>query len=118
MALRACRPAWGRVVLNHSTHAPGLIRFLERLASEHADAISAIVPARLATARGHAAQLQLRVTVPTPGGHKLIARAGTTVQECFVVTTLGAAALQAVIDAQAAAGAKRPSGYRRPLAPD
>jgi len=112
---RACRPALGRVVLTHSTHAPGLIAFLEKLVQQ--PAISSIVPARLATARGHAAQLELRVSTPTPGGHKLIARRGTTVQECFVVTTLAAGELQAAIDALTSAAAKRPSGYRRPLTP-
>lgn len=76
----------GRLVLNHSTHIPGLISILGLLIK--LDGIQTITPGVIGRARGHAPRMQLRVSVPIRGGFKLIARQGKTVQEVFVLTTL------------------------------
>lgn len=78
--------ASGRLVLNHSTHIPGLIRVLERLTK--LDGIQTITPGVIGRARGHAPHLQLRVSVAIRGGFKIIARQGKTVQEVFILTIL------------------------------
>lgn len=76
--------ASGRLVLNHSTHIPGLIQILERLTK--LEGIQTITPGALGRVRGHSPHLQLRVSVPIRGGFKLIARQGKTVQEVFILT--------------------------------
>ncbi len=78
-------PATGRLVLNHSTHIPGLIQVLERLAK--LDDIQTITPGVIGRVKGHTPKLQLRVSVPIRGGFKVIARLGKTVQEVFILTT-------------------------------
>ena len=88
-------PASGRLVLNHSTHIPGLIRILERLTK--VDGIQTITPGVIGRARGHCPRMQLRVSVPIRGGFKVIARQGKTVQEVFIVTTLTNEHLDAAI---------------------
>lgn len=89
----------GRLVWNHSTHLPGLIPVLERLVAE--DGIRTITPAVLSRTRSNAPQLRIRVSVPIPGGFKLIARKGKTTQEVFVITALDKAALeQAIVRSQ------------------
>ncbi len=85
----------GRLVLNHSTHLPGLIARLERLLK--VPGITTITPGALSRTRGQAPHLKLRVSVPISGGYKLIARHGKTVQEVFVVTDLSPEALTAAI---------------------
>lgn len=89
------RPSKGRVVWNHSTHLPGLIPILERLAQ--VDGIQTITPAVIGKARSHAPALQLKVSVPVRGGFKLIARKGKTFQEVFIITTLSQAELEGAI---------------------
>jgi len=86
----------GRLVLNHSTHVPGLIPLLIRLAEQ--PGIKTITPGRLARVRGRPTPLTIRVTVPISGGHKMQARAQGNVQEVFVVTDLSAIVLQKTID--------------------
>ena len=85
-----------RLVLNHSTHLPGLIPLLTRLA-EQPD-IKTITPGRIARVNGRPTPLKIRVTVPITGGFKLQARAQSSVQEVFVVTDLSAQALQSTLD--------------------
>jgi len=75
----------GRLVLNHSTHIPGLIPLLEKLTK--LDGIQTITPGVIGRAKGHAPHMQLRVSVPIRGGFKVIARQGKTVQEVFILTT-------------------------------
>lgn len=79
-------PANGRVVLNHSTHIPGLITLLERLT--RLNGIQTITPGVIGRVKSHTPQMQLRVSVPIRGGFKIIARQGKTVQEVFILTTL------------------------------
>jgi len=85
----------GRLVLNHSTHIPGLIRILERLTS--IDGIHTITPGVIGPAKSHSPQLRLKISVPIAGGFKLIARRGKSVQEVFVLTTLSQEALDVQI---------------------
>ena len=88
-------PASGRLVLNHSTHIPGLIALLERLTKQAG--VQTITPAVIGRVRGHAPRLQLRISVPIRGGFKIIARQGKTVQEVFILTTLDQDKLEAAI---------------------
>ena len=85
----------GRLVLNHSTHIPGLIKVLERLVQ--IPEITTVTPAVIGRVRSHAPQFRLKVSVPIRGGFKLIARKAKVVQEVFVLTTLDQAQLQDVV---------------------
>ncbi len=89
------KPDGGRLVLNHSTHIPGLIAVLERLTGY--DGIQTVTPGALGRSKGHSPQLKLKVSVPIRGGYKLIARQGKTVQEVFIVTSLSENDLMAAI---------------------
>lgn len=75
-----------RLVLNHSTHIPGLIPILERLT--RIEGIQTITPGVIGRVKGHCPRMQLRISVPIRGGFKLIARYGKTVQEVFILTVL------------------------------
>lgn len=86
----------GRLVLNHSTHIPGLISILELLTK--LDGIQTVTPGVIGRAKGHAPRMQLRVSVPIRGGFKLIARQGKTVQEVFVLTTLSQDKLEKALE--------------------
>ncbi|HIK27561.1 MAG: DUF2103 domain-containing protein [Oscillatoriaceae bacterium SKW80] len=85
----------GRLVMNHSTHIPGLIPILARL-SKH-QGIQTITPGVIGQVRGHTPRLTLRVSVPIRGGFKLLARQGKTVQEVFVITSLTQPELEAAL---------------------
>lgn len=77
-------PPRGRLVLNHSTHIPGLIAILDKLTA--CAGMQTITPGVIGRAKGHCPKLQLKVSVPILGGYKLIARAGKTFQEVFIIT--------------------------------
>ena len=85
----------GRLVLNHSTHVPGLIALLEKLT--HYPGIQTITPGVIASVRSHSPHFKLKISVPIRGGYKAIARQGKTAQEVFVLTTLEQADLEAAI---------------------
>ncbi len=85
----------GRLVLNHSTHIPGLIPVLERLSRQIG--IQTITPGVIEAVRSHAPKLVLKVSVPIRGGFKLIARQGKTVQEVFILTGLNQEQLETSI---------------------
>lgn len=85
----------GRLVLNHSTHIPGLIPVLEHLT--HVPGIRTITPAVIGRVKGHSPQLKLRISVPIQGGFKVLARYGKSVQEVFILTTLSQEALDQAI---------------------
>ncbi|MEB3291682.1 MAG: DUF2103 domain-containing protein [Synechococcales bacterium] len=87
--------AQGRVVLNHSTHIPGLIPVLEKLVQH--PSIQTITPGVICSVRAHMPHLRLRVSVPIRGGFKLIARAGKIAQEVFVLTSMGQTDLETAI---------------------
>ncbi len=86
----------GRLVLNHSTHIPGLLPVLERLVQQ--PGIKTVTPGRLARVKGRPIPLKIKVTVPITGGHKLQARSKGNVQEVFVITTLSAIMLQKALN--------------------
>ena len=76
-----------RLVLNHSTHIPGLLRALERLTKLLPS--GRVTPGRISRcrpARERGFRLMPANSTPLAGNHKLIARAGTSVQEVFVVS--------------------------------
>ena len=87
----------GRVVLNHSTHVPGLIAILHKLAAQ--PKIKTLTPAVISRGRSNAPKLRLKISVPIRGGFKLIARKGKSIQEVFVITELSAEQLAAAIEA-------------------
>jgi hypothetical protein len=86
----------GRVVLNHSTHIPGLIAILEKLAK--VEGVQTITPAVICSVRSHSPKLRLKISVPIRGGFKAIARQGKTAQEVFILTTLGQGELEGAIE--------------------
>jgi hypothetical protein len=94
----------GRLVWNHSTHLPGLIPILERLAQ--VVGIQTVTPAVLTSVRSNAPKLRLRISVPIQGGFKLIARKGKTAQEVFIITQLSQTELEQAI-AQVMKAAKK-----------
>jgi hypothetical protein len=85
----------GRLVITHSTYVEGLIPVLRRLAAE--SAIDTVTPAVISRVRGRSVGLQLRLSTPITGGHKLVARRGTSAQEVFVVTQLNREQLGTVL---------------------
>jgi hypothetical protein len=89
------KPIGGRLVLNHSTHIPGLIRILERL-TQQAE-IQTVTPGVIGRAKAHAPKMVLKISVPILGGFKVIARQGKTVQEVFILTTLERSQLEEAI---------------------
>ncbi|MFM8275975.1 MAG: DUF2103 domain-containing protein [Cyanobium sp.] len=74
----------GRLVITHSTYLEGLIPLLRRLAAQQG--IDTVTPAVIARVRGRSPVLTLRISSPIRGGHKLVARRGSTAQEVLVVT--------------------------------
>ena len=76
----------GRLVITHSTYLEGLIPLLRRLAEQ--PGIDTVTPAVISRVRGRSQALRLRVSAPISGGHKLVARRGSSAQEVFVVTHL------------------------------
>ena len=76
----------GRLVQNHSTNIEGLIKWLKKIAIS--DEIKTVTPASLSKTNGRGEKLELKVTVKTNEGYKLLARKGKLVQEVFLVTSL------------------------------
>ena len=76
----------GRVVITHSTYLEGLIPRLKTLALD--EAIETVTPAVICRVKGRCEGLRLRVSTAITGGHKLVARRGSSAQEVFVVTRL------------------------------
>ena len=89
--MHASVAARGRLVLTHSTHVEGLVAVLRLLSGS--PLVQTIVPGRLASGRGAAAGLHLRLGVATPSGYKMLARKGSQVQEVFLTINGGAAAV-------------------------
>lgn len=85
-----------RIVVNHSTHIPGLIKTLEVLSQE--PCVQTIVPGRLRNGKSRSPHLLLRVTTKTHTGFKLLARKGTTVQEVFIVTSAERQVIEGIVN--------------------
>ncbi len=86
----------GRLVLNHSTHLPGLIPILEKLTQ--INGIQTVTPGELGRVKGHIPKLKVRISIPIRGGFKAIARQGKTVQEVFILTDLSKQELETAIE--------------------
>ena len=86
----------GRLVLNHSTHIDGLIKWLKKIAKNKD--VKTVTPASLYKANGRGEKLVLRVTIKTKEGYKLLARKGKLVQEVFIVTYLDMTEIKKVIE--------------------
>ena len=84
-----------RLVMNHSTHLPGLISLLEKVAQY--DGIQTITPGVICPVRAHVPHMKLRISVPIRGGFKIIARGGKLAQEVFILTTLQKPELETMI---------------------
>ena len=76
----------GRLVQNHSTHIEGLIKWLKKIAENQE--VKTVTPATLSKTNGRGERLQIKVTIKTNEGFKLLARKGKLVQEVFIVTNL------------------------------
>ena len=85
----------GRLVKNHSTHVEGLIKWLKRIAETKG--IKTVTPARIFKAKGRGEKLQLKITVKTKEGYKLLARKGKLVQEAFIVTNLNETEMKEIL---------------------
>jgi hypothetical protein len=86
----------GRVVITHSTYVEGLVPRLRQLA--RLPGIDTVTPAVITRVRGRSPELRLRVSTPITGGHKVVARRGSSAQEVFVVTRCSREELQALLD--------------------
>ena len=95
----------GRLVQNHSTNIEGLIKWLKKIATS--DEIKTVTPASLSKTNGRGEKLELKVTVKTNEGYKLLARKGKLVQEVFLVTRLDEHEIINIIDKA------NPKGYRK-----
>jgi hypothetical protein len=87
-----------RVVLTHSTHVEGLVAALKAVPYA---ACETLVPGRIKTVSGSGTGgcLTLRVTVPVPGGFRVLAQRGTSLQEVFATTRLSKEELHAALQA-------------------
>ena len=81
----------------HSTYLEGLIPLLKQLAKD--PQVVTVTPAVISRVKGRCQGLKLRISAPITGGHKVVARRGTSAQEVFVVTPLERSALQQRLDA-------------------
>ena len=95
----------GRLVQNHSTNVEGLIKWLKRIAA--IDEIKTVTPAALSKTNGRGERLDLKVTVKTNEGYKLLARKGRLVQEVFLVTRLAESEINEIIEKT------NPKSYRK-----
>tara|TARA_B100000902_G_C26468332_1_gene508874 strand:+ start:129 stop:431 length:303 start_codon:yes stop_codon:yes gene_type:complete len=86
----------GRLVKNHSTHIEGLIKWLKKIA-ESSD-IKTVTPASLSKTNGRGEKLDLKITIKTNEGYKLLARKGKLVQEVFIVTSLDESEIRKIIN--------------------
>jgi hypothetical protein len=59
--------------------------------------IKTVTPGVIGRTRGRSARLELRISVPTRGGFKVVARRGTSVQEIFIVTQLNHVQLETAL---------------------
>ena len=86
----------GRLVQNHSTNIEGLIKWLKKIAV--INEIKTVTPASLSKTNGRGEKLDLKVTVKTKEGFKILARKGKLVQEVFLVTGLAEIEIKEIIE--------------------
>ncbi len=95
----------GRLVQNHSTNIDGLIKWLKKIAASNE--IKTVTPASLSKTKGRGEKLELKITVKTNEGYKLLARKGRLVQEVFLVTSLADSEIKKIIEET------NPKSYRK-----
>ncbi len=95
----------GRLVQNHSTNIEGLIKWLKKIAA--IDEIKTVTPASLSKTNGRGEKLDIKVTVKTKEGYKLLARKGKLVQEVFLVTRLAENEIKEIVEKT------NPKSYRK-----
>ena len=95
----------GRLVQNHSTNIEGLIKWLKKIAASNE--IKTVTPASLSKTKGRGEKLELKITVKTNEGYKLLARKGRLVQEVFLVTSLADSEIKKIIEET------NPKSYRK-----
>ena len=86
----------GRLVQNHSTNIEGVIKWLKKIAEN--SSVKTVTPAALAKTKGRGESLQIKVTIKTKEGFKLLARKGKLVQEVFLVTDLDKSEVKSLIE--------------------
>ena len=99
----------GRLVQNHSTHIEGLIKWLKKVAENKK--IKTVTPAALSKTKGRGEKLDLKVTIKTKEGYKLLARKGKLVQEVFLVTNLDETEIKEIINKTNPFSSQKKSGY-------
>tara|TARA_Y100001968_G_C19138482_1_gene610252 strand:- start:330 stop:632 length:303 start_codon:yes stop_codon:yes gene_type:complete len=99
----------GRLVQNHSTNIEGLIKWLKKIATN--SAIKTVTPASLSKTNGRGEKLELKVTVKTNEGYKLLARKGKLVQEVFIVTNLDESEIKEIIKNTNPKSPRKKKGY-------
>ena len=95
----------GRLVQNHSTNIEGLIKWLKKIAASKE--VKTVTPASLSKTNGRGEKLEIKVTVKTNEGYKLLARKGRLVQEVFLVTRLADSEIKKIIEET------NPKSYRK-----
>tara|TARA_B100001250_G_C19368160_1_gene600684 strand:+ start:135 stop:437 length:303 start_codon:yes stop_codon:yes gene_type:complete len=99
----------GRLVQNHSTHVEGLIKWLKKIAAR--EEIKTVTPASLSKTKGRGENLELKVTVKTNDGYKLLARKGKLVQEVFLVTNLEESEIIKIIEKTSPKSNRKKKGF-------
>ena len=99
----------GRLVQNHSTNIEGLIKWLKRIAAS--DEIKTVTPASLSKTNGRGEKLDIKVTVKTNEGYKLLARKGRLVQEVFLVTRMAENEIKEIIEKTNPKSYRKKKGY-------
>ena len=99
----------GRLVQNHSTNIEGLIKWLKKIAAS--EEIKTVTPASLSKTNGRGEKLDIKVTVKTKEGYKLLARKGKLVQEVFLVTRLAESEVKEIINETNPKSYRKRKGY-------
>ena len=99
----------GRLVQNHSTNIEGLIKWLKKIAASNE--VKTVTPASLSKTNGKGEKLELKVTVKTNEGYKLLARKGRLVQEVFLVTRLADSEIKKIIEETNPKSYRKKKGY-------
>ena len=102
-----------RLAMNHSTVCEGLPPVLEHLSA--VQDVKTIVPGRMFTARATRPRFSIEIASQTSQGWRLTCRKGSTVQEVYLVGTIGRDALDRALEdaVEHAIDGKRQARLRR-----
>jgi hypothetical protein len=90
------RTAKGKLKIEHSI-IQGVRGMLESLLASNPE-VRSVIPGVIKPVRDARGKVQVRVTVPTPNGWRVIALSAGARQELFISTTLGKERLQQVLE--------------------